>query len=320
MRSHALVPLFVVAATIAAAPALAGLIVKPAGTGQTARAGVDQTAAGPSARPLGDAALLPPDGALGPWKKIGDPRVFARADLYGYIDGGAELFFEFGFQQLTQQKYQAGANQIVVDFYRMRDPIAATGVYLMKCGNETPAPALADWNTINRYQLMFVRDRFFVIVNNVTGAAAVAPDMEKLASVVASKLPASRPLAELTRLPPSGLVKGSVRLIRGPYGFQAIFTLGEGDILLLDGQITAIAADYADPARGSWTCVEVNYPTATAAASAMANLQARLDSYLTTLSKTPNRLVFRDYEKKFGEATLQGQRLSLTLHLRKQPQ
>ncbi len=272
-----------------------------------------------TARPIGDAALLPPDRFLGSWTRVGNPRVYARADLYGYIDGGAELFFEFGFEQLTQQKYQAGPNQIVVDFYRMADPIAATGIYLMKCGKDTPAPAFSERNTINRYQLMWVRDRFFAIVNSVSGAEAFMPDMVKFSSFIASKLPPARSLPLLAQLPAGGLVPDSVRLIRGPYGLQSVYTLGEGDILQLGGNVTAVAGNYVDSSRGAWTRLDVTYPTAAAATAALANLQDHLDPYLTAVSRSPARLVFSDYEKKFGEATVVGAKLTLRLHLREQP-
>jgi hypothetical protein len=273
----------------------------------------------PPARPVGDLNLLPPDGFLGTWKRLDSPRVFARDDLYGYIDGGAELFFEFGFERLTQQKYQSGRSQVAIDFYRMTDPTAATGIYLMKCGKETPAAALGDRNTVNRYQLMFVRDRFFVIVNNVSGAEALAPEVVRFASFVASKLPASPPVTVLHQLPQAGLVRDSQRVIRGPYALQSVFTLGDGDILQLGGRVTAVAANYSDADRGSWTRIEVTYPSPAAASAAMAYLQGHLDPYLTAVSKTPARLVFRDFEKKFGVVSIEAARMSVLVRLRDAP-
>jgi hypothetical protein len=286
--------------------ALAGLVV--------------QEAYAQPVRPAGDAALLPPDGFMGAWKRPDGPRVYARADLYGYIDGGAELFFEFGFEQLTQQKYQSGASQVVIDFYRMTDPIAATGIYLMKCGKETPAAALGDRNTVNRYQLMFIRDRFFVIVNNVSGAEPLVPEVVKFASFIAAKLPPSPTLTAFSQLPQAGLVRDSLRLIRGPYGLQAVFTLGDGDVLQLGGRVTAVAGNYTDAATGTWTRIDVAYPSPAAASAAMNYLQDHLDPYLTTVSRTPTRLVFRDYEKKFGMVSVQGPRMSVTVRLTQMPQ
>src|ERR1035437_10095412 len=104
-----------------------------------------------AARPSGDAALMPAESAASGWKTTDPLRVFTRADLYGYIDGGAELFLELGFDELTLQKYRNGANEFAVEISRMTDPAAATGIYLMKCGKETRDPAFKERHTLNRH-------------------------------------------------------------------------------------------------------------------------------------------------------------------------
>ncbi len=48
----------------------------------------------PSANP----GLIPPDGAAPGWTRAGTQRVYGPGELYNYIDGGAELFLEFGFE------------------------------------------------------------------------------------------------------------------------------------------------------------------------------------------------------------------------------
>ena len=272
-----------------------------------------------SPRPTGDSALLPPDGAVGAWKKAGNPRIYSRADLYGYIDGGAELFFEFGFEELTQQKYGDGSSQILVDFYRMTDAVAAHGVYLMKCGKENRLAAFGERHTINRYQLMFTRDRFFAILSHASGREIPPPEFVEIASSIATRLPPARPVSLLAQLPRAGLVEDSVRLVRGPVALQTIFTLGDGDILQLAGRITAVAGRYADPARGTWTQIEATYPTPAAASAAMAYLQGHLDPYLTVVSRMPGRLVFRDYENTFGVVSVSGSALSARLRLKDAP-
>ena len=124
----------------------------------------------PQAKGAGDAALMPAESAVAGWKKVETSRVFTKADLYGYIDGGAEVFLEFGFDQLTLQKYANGPSVIAVEVYRMADPVASTGIYLMKCGKETRDPSFKERHTINRHQLMFVRNRYYVTINNLSGA------------------------------------------------------------------------------------------------------------------------------------------------------
>ncbi len=270
-------------------------------------------------RPSGDAALLPADNAVPGWKRADAPRVFARADLYGYIDGGAELFLEFGFDQLTLQKYRNGARDVAVEVYRMVDPVAATGLYLMRKGKETRDPGFAARHTANPHQCLFTRDWFYVSVSSLSGADALQHDLVAMAAEVAAKLPADHVPADLGRLPAKGLLAGSERLVRGPYGLQALYTLGDDDILLMGGRVTGVAANYADPPGTAFTLLLVSYPDAAAAGRAFANLRQHLDKYLTPVTSGPARLVFSDYEHKFGVAALSGRQIEVRVHLVRQP-
>jgi hypothetical protein len=99
---------------------------------------------------------------------------------------------------------------------------------------------------------------------------------------------------------------------------QALYTLGDGDILQLGGKVTGAAGDYKD-AAGATTLIIVDYPTPAAVAAAFKHLTANLDSYLKPTSTTDTKLVFQDYEKKFGVVTVAGRRLQVRLHLTKPP-
>ncbi len=265
-----------------------------------------------------DTTVLPPDGGVAGWKKVDAPKRFTQADLYGYIDGGAELFLEYGFEQLTVQKYRNGADDVTVEAYRMTDPAAAGGIYLMKAGKETPAPGFRERHTANRYQLLFCRNRYFVIVNNLSGKEALAPVQVTFASYIAGKLPAASPLTDLQIRPREGLVPGSARLVRGAYGLQAVYTLGEGDILLLERKLTAATGDYKS-AKGNYTLIVASYPDAALARRAFEHLQKNLDRYLKVVDQKPDRFVFEDYAKKFGVVTVAGKRLEARVKLAARP-
>lgn len=266
----------------------------------------------------GDANLLPADEFSGAWKKNGPMRVFTSEDLYGHIDGGAEAFLEMGFEQLTVQKYRGGANELAVEIYRMTDPTAARGIYLARCGKETPDPGLPERHTASRQQILLQRHRYYLVLYNTAGGAANAPILTKAAQAIVTKMPADAKVPALSLLPQPGLVPGSARIIRGPVGLQALYTLGDGDILQLGGRVTGAAGDYKE-AAGAHTLVVVDYPTPAAAAAAFKHLKANLDTYLKPTRATDSTLVFQDYEKKFGVATVSGTRLDIRLHLAKAP-
>ncbi len=274
-----------------------------------------------------DSSLLPPDGFLQTWKRSERTRVFTSGDLYGYIDGGAELFLEFGFEQLTVQPFTPDFQgsgkppqngELQVEIYRMTDSVAATGIYLMKCGKDFAEPAFQERHTLNQYQLLFKRDRYFVIVNNVDGSAEVRSAMLEFGRFIASRLPVAKPLLLDESLPKKGMVKNSLRLIRGPYALQSLYPLGEGDILQLRRRLTAVSARYED-AEGKRTVILADYPDETSARAAFAHVRRSLDSYLTVLATNEWRLVFRDYKGEYGTISLSGRRLTVEVHLTKKP-
>jgi hypothetical protein len=271
------------------------------------------------AQPNGDESLMPPDGFLGAIKKAGPAKVFTSSDLYGFIDGGAEAFLELGFEQLTVQRYRDGASTVSVELYRMTDPAAARGIYLARCGKETPDPLLKDRHTAGRSQVLLQRDRYYLVVNTMAGGDAAAPLLPRAALAVASKLPPDGPVTALALLPRTGLNPASARLFRGPVGLQTVYSLGDGDILQLNGTLTAAAGDYTDATLGPHTLIVAEYPTPAAATAALANVKARLDPYLKAKSATAAKLVFEDYEKKFGVVTVTGKRLEIRIHLAKPP-
>lgn len=272
-----------------------------------------------AAAAAGDDALLPPSGFAGGWARDGQAKVFDGSSLYNHIDGGAEIFLELGFERATVQSYARAADSVVVECYRMRDAEAALAVYLDKCGVETPAPGLGERHTAGRYQLLLVRDRFFVIVNNPPGTPAVAPALVEFARAIAERLPRGGVVPAFAALPRAGLVPGSERLIRGPVGLQEIATLGEGDVLRLGGTLTAVAARYAGGAGGDRTLVVVVYPSEAGADAAFRHLVDHLDPEIRPLAASDRRLVFASYDGTFGVAARAGARLELTLRLQARP-
>jgi hypothetical protein len=273
-----------------------------------------------------DRGLLPPNGFLQTWNRPENPRIFTASDLYGYIDGGAEIFLEFGFEQLTVQPYLPGkatgskvpADEFKVEIYRMADPVAAAGIYLMNCGKESQDPSFPERHSLNQFQLIFKRDRYYVIINNSEGNEKLRPAMLEFGRYVATRLPADTAPKTVELLPQSGLIKSSVRLIRGPYALQSVFTLGSGDILQLGRKILAVSGNYED-AGGKHSLVLVDYPTEAAAQKALLNVQANLDNYLKMQEKSERRLVFKDFNNEYGVVSVAGKRLTVQVHLSKYP-
>jgi len=266
------------------------------------------------------AALAPPSAAADQrWDPVDPPVLHRPDDLYGHINGGAELFLEFGFEFLSILTYEAGGARYTVEQYQMTDPQGALGIYLAKCGKETPDPALGFRHTAGRYQLMMVRDRFLFVIANPAGDEAGAERLKLLARQWSDMLQPDPDRDPLGALPAEGRIAGSERMARGPVALDPIVTLGAGDVLSLEGRHTALIARYLDAAGAEHTRLQVTYPDPATASAALAHLATHLDSHLEPLVAEPIRLVYRSYDSTFGEASVEGAMLVIRFGLAEQP-
>ncbi len=262
---------------------------------------------------------LPPDDFLDRWKKTAPARVYRSADLYGHINGGAEVFLELGFDRLTVQHYSSGLDKVSVELYRMKDAAAALGIYLMKCGEETPDPSFDVRHTKNRHQLFLLRGSAFVIFGNrseTDGAAAALLDFARETAEGIEAIDTSR---IFDVLPDENRLPGTERVIRGPFTLQRLFTLGKGDILLLRGTVTAAASDYADGSDGSFTRIVAPYPDSRAAREAFEHVVANIDPYIELLTSDHSLLIFKDYSGRFGSVRIKGSQMEVIVNLAEKP-
>jgi hypothetical protein len=279
-----------------------------------------------STETAGDAAQpadpFPPEDFEG-WKKTPENHRFQGAELYGYIDGGAEVFLELGFDHLDVRHYKKGDGaEVVVEIYFMTDETAALGAYLLHTSKEKRCDDLPSWlrHTASRFQLQLVRGAAYAKLNNPEGDAAAGEALPRFAAYLAEHLKASdSPERILAALPAEGRVEGTERILRGPFTLERVFTFGEGDILQLKGKVTALSAGYESPDGGWTTLILVEYPDEEACRAAFAHLCENLDSYMEKLEATKDRLVFKDYAGKFGEVRREGASLRATVGLSAQP-
>lgn len=264
--------------------------------------------------------VLPGDGFFPGWRISGKARTFIKSDLFNHIDGGAELFLEFGFGQAVVQRYAKDEAEIVLEAYEMAGPEAALGIYLMKCGTETPLPGIPARNSSEPAQFTILKGRYFVQIDNPEGDAALVPAMTALAAAFLASIPEQAvPPGVLALLPKERRIAGSERLIRGPFGLQPYFTFGEGDILGLGGRIFAALANYVEPQGQASNRMVVPYAGEADAGTVFLGLKANLDPYLKIVAAGKKSFVFVDFRERYGRVAWTGARLDLAFNLPVRP-
>jgi hypothetical protein len=267
----------------------------------------------PAAAPQAAPATAPIPEAIfaAGWAKAGALRTFTGQDLFNQIDGGAELFLEFGFVRLRLQAYARGKSELTLNAFEMESAASALGVYLMKMGQEAPFAGIAARNSSEEVQLTILKGRYFVQVDNLGEVAASRAEAVALANAFLAGIAEKAEPTPLDLLPAEGRVPGSERLIRGPYGLQPYFTFGEGDILSLGGRIFGALAAYKTASGSTFHRLVVPYPDPSASAAALAHLKAGLDPYLKVTRERPDGFDFIDFQAKKGSVTLTGAGLDI---------
>jgi len=258
---------------------------------------------------------LPGDDFYPGWKATGSIDHYLQQDLYGHINGGAELFLEFGFDSLLVGEYRHAGQEITLEVYCMERPESALGIYLMKCGKENPLSEIPARNTGSLQQMLAVKNRYVIQCNQFKGDKESRAAMIALVNGLLESIPDDADLHLWQFLPQEDIIPGSQRLIRGPYALQPIYTFGEDDILQLQGQTFGLCADYRGASGERFTRLVIPYPNAQKARAVFEGLRNHLDPYLNIVRESTGELVFKDYQDKYGSIRIEDHQLHISIHL-----
>ena len=232
------------------------------------------------------ARFLPGEDAIPGWTRQGAPQVFTRDDLYALVDGQAEAFFAYGFEQAALGRYAGPQGSgLRIELFRLASAADAYGLFSTSLSGE-PIALGAAGDTDPGRRLAFWQERYYV---RIQAAPPVADDvLRAFGRAVAAALPAGGDPPDLvTRLPAEGLQPRSARFFRQEISIQPWLWLGGSNLLGLTQESEGVLADYTlggSPAR----LLVVRYPDAAAAEGALQALQG---------SNIPNLVIAQVREK-----------------------
>jgi hypothetical protein len=147
---------------------------------------------------------------------------YEGASLTGYINGGAELYREYGFRTLTVQEVAfRGGEELTIESYRMTDPAAAFGIFSVSRSACGPADTAFLASCTSPFQLQLVARDLYVRIQNGSGTPALQESGRLLARWIVAhagqEIPALPP--EFTRPLFLPFVPG-VKRMAGPLGIQ----------------------------------------------------------------------------------------------------
>ena len=166
-----------------------------------------------------DGPLLPD--SIGAWAAVAEEEIFVGDDLFLYINGGAEIYHEYGFERVAVRDYGDGERMISVEVYEMAR--GAFGIFSYLRSTEDEPLELGDGGFLSDYYLDFWSgDRLFVIAarEEFEGDEDVVLAIGRELAVL---FPAAggEPDAE-SLLPTAGMVEGSLKYVAGPIAMRNV--------------------------------------------------------------------------------------------------
>lgn len=181
-----------------------------------------------------------------PGSKIMREQYFDGSGLWGYINGGADIFLEYGFDKLLLQEVNINGLNFKVEIYKMNNPASAFGIYSVshyKCEDRVKP---VRYSCITQYQIQCAMDCYYISIINTNGSKEELETSNKIFNHVTNKISghefSTPPLFNNKLL---GEQKDQIKYFKGILGVQNgmmewydyFDSLGEFEIYLLPAKL-----------------------------------------------------------------------------------
>jgi hypothetical protein len=119
---------------------------------------------------------------------LSEARKFAGSSLFGYIDGGAELYLEYGFVEAVITEIGINSRKFKCEIYKMNGTDEAFGIFSVskyKCGS---FPPVAEFSCQTKYQLQFCKGPFYISIIARSGTEADSIEMLAIGRIISDKI------------------------------------------------------------------------------------------------------------------------------------
>ncbi|MFH0991928.1 MAG: DUF6599 family protein [bacterium] len=160
---------------------------------------------------------------------------FKGKALFGYIDGGAELYLEYGFEILGLQEIAIAGDEFTIQIYKMKSPLHAFGIFSINRSKCLPAEqvlrkagvsvdSLSLYSCLSSHQLQIACSEYYINISNASGSDQTRERMVQFAQRLLRKIKSTK-----INLPPQfrntklALHQQNIKLMYGRLGVQNSF-------------------------------------------------------------------------------------------------
>jgi hypothetical protein len=181
-------------------------------------------------------SFIPHDDEIAGWFKEDVHRIYKGESLYEYINGGAEIYHEYGFEQVITQDYSNKAGEsLSLEIFEMEDATAAYGIYTFKTGTTGKRISLGNQAVLESYYINLWQAQFVVTISAFSQSEEMQQILITFAEFVCEKLPTGgKPPEIINILPKENKVEGSLKYIEGKIALYNYYHFSGEDIFQVE--------------------------------------------------------------------------------------
>jgi hypothetical protein len=180
--------------------------------------------------------LVPGNDEILGWKMTDKPGIFEGDNLFELIDGGADLYYEYGFVKVLSVHYADPANtNLLVEVYEMEDAQSAYGIFSITRQTSAWSDNFGSLAAIEGSYISFWKSKYYVTISFTSGQQFDAAVLSVFAKDISGRIPGEsvypRIVESFRDLSPDGktvFLEGNIALSNFYYfDYKNIFQLRE---------------------------------------------------------------------------------------------
>lgn len=146
---------------------------------------------------------------------------FDGESLWGYMNGGADIYLEYGFEILRVEEFVFQDEEVKMELFKMKNSLSAFGIYSIKTFKCEQSNVLAETDCLNKFQHQALCGNYYIQIINNSGSEEAKELMKKIAEKIIMKIDINAPVLPCNYLLDTlGVPFSDIKMVKGYLGLQ----------------------------------------------------------------------------------------------------
>jgi hypothetical protein len=180
-------------------------------------------------------------------QRTSEPKIYAGESLWEYINGGAEIYHQYNFEEVAMAYYEIDSEEIVADIYKFSGSENAYGLYTTVRPDNPVIESLGIGGFASSNSLTFVKGEFVVRLTSMAAGEGVENLLLEMGQLLESCLSgtADRPI-HFANFPENGAIDHTDKYFSASFQGQAFLTEFFVQNYQLDGDTVTLFMSLSD--------------------------------------------------------------------------